>query len=66
MTDEKNRAEVEIEGDRYRWWYVCSECHGYLNENDRVCRTCHREISWIGARLTGRKLYTGEQTEPAE
>jgi len=65
-TDDNAPVEAEIEGDQHTWWYVCSECHTYLNSNDKVCRCCHRRIIWAGAQLNGRSIYTGEQTEPAE
>lgn len=65
--DEDNRpVEAELEGGGWNWWYVCSECHTYLNSNDKVCRGCHKPIIWAGTQPPGRKLYTGEQTEPAE
>ena len=36
----------EIEGDRYSWWYVCSECHGAINLNDKFCHECGRRQKW--------------------
>lgn len=60
------KAQAEVEGDRYNWWFVCSECHGYLKYGDRVCEGCRREISWAGTRLPGKRPYLGEETEPAE
>lgn len=32
--------EIEREGDRYNWWYVCPECHGAIDDHDRFCRHC--------------------------
>lgn len=64
--DEIRTVEAEIEGDRYNWWYVCSECHTYLRSNDRICRGCHGKILWAGLPQPERQIYTGEQTEPAE
>lgn len=43
--------EPEIEGDRYGWYYACSDCHGYINWKDSFCRHCGRRINWNGENL---------------
>ena len=40
----EQEAEPEIEGGGSTWWYVCSECRGAIDNNDRFCKHC-------GARL---------------
>jgi len=40
----EQEAEPEIEGGGSTWFYVCSECHGAIDNNDRFCKHC-------GARL---------------
>jgi len=38
---------AEVEGDgKSSWWYVCSECHTGLNDQDKYCRQCGRRILW--------------------
>ena len=39
-------AEAETEGGGTSWWYVCGECHGTIDQKDRYCRHCGREIRW--------------------
>lgn len=36
----------EVEGDRWLWYYVCSECHGYIDWNQKYCKWCNRRINW--------------------
>ena len=44
---EKNEIEtVDIEGDRWTWWYVCMECRTPVNPKDKVCPECKRELRW--------------------
>ena len=40
----EQEAEPEIEGGGSTWFYVCSECRGAIDDNDRFCKHC-------GARL---------------
>ena len=63
--DGKIVAEVEIENSFYTWWYVCGECHGTVNYKAEECQ-CGAVLKWDGVLLPSRKVYTGEQTEPAE
>ena len=45
---QRNRAaEAEIEGDWHTWFFVCGECHGAIDSNDKYCRHCGREIIWV-------------------
>ena len=46
MEDDQKPVEPEIEGDRWSWFYVCGECHGYVSTEDEYCRHCGREIKW--------------------
>ena len=66
--NERKHAEPELEGGGSTWWYVCGECHGAINYMADVCRHCGAILNWEGFDLPGqrRKIYTGEQTEPAE
>ena len=41
-----NCVEAEIEGGGWHWWYVCSECHGILNERAKICPNCNLPINW--------------------
>jgi hypothetical protein len=44
-------VSAEYEGDRKStWWYVCGECHGTIDTNDRYCRHCGNEIDWSGCK----------------
>ena len=46
---EKDRVSVpEIEGDRWGWFYVCSECHGLIDWKDQECPHCKARIDWDG------------------
>ena len=62
------KAEAEIEGNGINWWYVCSECHVMIEEEEVTpCPNCQAEVSWEGVLLkNSRKIYRGEETEPAE
>lgn len=64
----KKTTEAELEGGGHTWWYVCGECHGAVNYLADMCRHCGAIISWEGFGLPDRRrrIYTGEQTEPAE
>ena len=63
----KRIVEAEIEGDRWLWYYVCSECHSEINYREKTCRCCGGIIRWEGQELPKRKpISMGEQTEPAE
>ena len=35
--------EMEIEGGT-TWWYVCPECHGAIDRQDRFCRHCGQAV----------------------
>ena len=42
----------EWEGDPGNgYWYVCSECHGYLTGKEEVCPWCKGRIDWNGEDL---------------
>ena len=42
-------AVPEIEGDPGNgYWYVCSECHGYLKWHEDPCPGCGWRINWHG------------------
>ena len=36
--------EIEIEGGGSSWWYVCPECHGQVDRQDRFCRHCGQAL----------------------
>ena len=36
--------EMETEGGGSNWWYVCPECHGAIDEQDRFCRHCGQAV----------------------
>lgn len=36
----KREAEPELEGGGHTWWFVCSECHGAIDEKDQYCKHC--------------------------
>ena len=38
-------VEREMEGGGSTWWYVCEECHGPIDSNDKYCRHCGRKIT---------------------
>lgn len=65
MNEERQLAEVELEGGGTTWWYVCGECHGAVNYKAKECQ-CGAVLKWDSVLLPSRKVYTGEQTEPAE
>ena len=37
-------SEIEMEGGGSTWWYVCGECHGAVDEKDKFCRYCGRQL----------------------
>lgn len=37
---------AEIEGDPHSWWYVCGECHGAIDNKDKFCRHCGKQVKW--------------------
>lgn len=37
---------AELEGGGHTWFYVCGECHGAINREDRFCRHCGNAVSW--------------------
>ena len=37
-------VETELEGGGSNWWYVCEECHGQVDRNDKYCRHCGRRF----------------------
>ena len=65
MSEERKPVEVELEGGGTTWWYVCGECHGSVDYKAKECQ-CGAVLKWDGVLLPSRKVYTGEQTEPAE
>lgn len=63
---ESRAVEPEIEGGGSTWWYVCGECRGPVSPREKECRRCRTRLDWSFLRLMERRIYTGEQTEPAE
>ena len=47
MNDD-NPVSVEIEGDRWSWFYVCGDCHGQVDWHDERCKHCGRRLDWNG------------------
>ena len=39
---------VEIEGDRWNWYYVCGCCHGQVDWKDKECKHSGRRLDWNG------------------
>lgn len=39
-------VEAEIEGGGHTWFFVCGECHGAIDSNDKFCRHCGSVIDW--------------------
>lgn len=37
---------AEIEGGEHTWFYVCGECHGAINRDDKWCKHCGNAVSW--------------------
>ena len=51
MKEQEQKEEVftvvpEVEGDRWNWYYVCSECHGMIVWNQKRCKWCNGRIDW--------------------
>ena len=46
LKENMNESVPEIEGDRWNWFYVCSECHGSINWKQEICPHCKRRINW--------------------
>lgn len=46
MVDE--RAEVELEGGGWFWFYVCGECHGFVKPGAEICPHCKERLVWNG------------------
>ena len=47
--EKKNVSVPEVEGDPGNgYWYVCSECHGYLKWKQNPCPGCGWEVDWNG------------------
>ena len=40
VPNERECAEIELEGGTSTWWHVCGECHGAVDEKDRFCKHC--------------------------
>ena len=36
---------IELEGGGSNWWYVCPECRGNVDRDDRFCRHCGQAIT---------------------
>ena len=36
--------EMEVEGGGSSWWYVCPDCHGAVDKQDRFCRHCGQAV----------------------
>ena len=39
-----NPKEMELEGGGHSWWYVCPECHGEINRQDKFCKHCGQTV----------------------
>jgi len=39
-------VNVEIEGDRWNWCYVCGDCHGVVVCEQKECPHCGRKLLW--------------------
>jgi len=37
---------AEIEGGGKTWYFVCGECHGFIDTSDKFCRHCGYVIDW--------------------
>ena len=40
VSDILERMEIEVEGAKNTWWYVCPVCHGEVDQQDSFCRWC--------------------------
>lgn len=49
--DSEKWADVEIEGERWFWYYVCEECHGMVIWKQEKCLNCGRWLNWDGTHL---------------
>ena len=38
--------EPELEGGGHTWWFVCPECHLYLERDESECPCCHTKLEW--------------------
>lgn len=38
-------VDAEIEGGGLTWYFVCGECHGYIDSRDKFCRHCGYAIN---------------------
>lgn len=58
---------VLVKGDDKTWWYACDGCRGVIDYMERICPHCQADVGWACVEAPkNRKIYTGEQTEPAE
>lgn len=46
LNENMNEAVPEIEGGHWNYFYVCSECHGYIKWKEKICPYCKRRINW--------------------
>ena len=47
LKENTNESVPMIEGDRWNgYFYVCSECHGYIKWKEGICPHCKRRINW--------------------
>lgn len=44
--EKKEVAKVDIDGDRWSWYYVCSECRCPVNWKQEKCLCCGRRLDW--------------------
>ena len=44
LKEKAKTAEIELDGGGASWWYVCSECHGRVDDTDHYCRHCGRRL----------------------
>ena len=44
--DQTEVTTVDIEGHKYNWFYVCSECRCPVNWKQEYCPECERRINW--------------------
>lgn len=66
MSERDDRpVQVEIEGDRWSWFYVCGECHRALSPEMKKCPGCGRRLIW-GTDETNRPEMREEHVQALE
>lgn len=49
-------AGVDVEGERWFWYYVCEECHGMVVWKQEYCLNCKRRLDWDGKIVHSRRM----------